>query len=79
MVAEVVAYCEANKISNKQRLKELGVSAWSNLKIRKTSRLLSEAYVVIINSILPPVTSFRYSQMLMVGVLRNLQQEGIFL
>ncbi len=46
MVAEVVAYCEANKISNKQRLKELGVSAWSNLKIRKTSRLLSEAYAV---------------------------------
>ena len=28
-VAEVVAYCEANKISYKQRLEELGVSAWS--------------------------------------------------
>ncbi len=28
-VAEVVAYCEANKISYKQRLKELGLSAWS--------------------------------------------------
>ena len=28
-VAEVVAYCEANKISYKQRLKELGVSARS--------------------------------------------------
>ena len=28
-VAEVVAYCEENKISYKQRLSELGISDWS--------------------------------------------------
>ena len=28
-VAEVVAYCDENKISYKQRLTELGISDWS--------------------------------------------------
>ncbi len=28
-VAEVVAYCDENKISYKQRLSELGISDWS--------------------------------------------------
>ena len=27
-IAEVVAYCEENKVSYKQRLAELGINAW---------------------------------------------------
>lgn len=52
-VTEVIDYCEANKISYKQRQKELGVSVWSFYDAKrkyaptqedKCSRFLSKVF-----------------------------------